>query len=256
MKWLRHRKALRDRDSGIVFAWRGMDGRVGGMLVAAVVVGVAATALASVVKVRVLSPPARSQRRGEVIVAVDDRFHNWMQMRGAELTPFPAALDVSGFEATAEALAAHPALRDDEPGTYVPATRPLPETAGGKRLPVGEAGRRVLPALPPLLPVDSGLPPERGYIPVLSPDSLDLAARVPVPLPEFGGRAIPFSGERRFLMAVAGDGGVRLAMPLEGPGDEAMPEVEGWLRRIRFEPVDSGEEDWFVVGVRFLTTDD
>jgi len=255
MKWLRHRKARSDRDSGMVFAWRGMHGHYGGPLMAAVVVGLCAVALASAIRVRVLSPPAQSQRQGGVMMALDDRVGEWLEVRGADLTPFPGPLDVWGLETTLGALEAHPALSDEVVGVYVPVVRPLPENSSGERLAFGNAGRRVLPALPkPPPPVEPGLAAKRKYRPVLNPDSLDLAARVPVPLPEFDSREDPPEGELRFLVAVTADGRVREVLPLEGSADEGLPMVERWLRQVGFEPVDGGD-GWFVVAVRFLSAD-
>ena len=148
MKWLRHRKARLDRDSGMVFAWRGMHSRLGSTLTAAVVVGLCAAAFASMIKVRVLSPPARSERRGSVMMALDDQAVRWLDQRGAEMTPFPGPLDVWELDATTEALAGHPALSGEGPGSYIPMVRPMPEAVGRDRQPVGVAGRRTLPPLP------------------------------------------------------------------------------------------------------------
>ena len=255
MKWLRHRKARLDRDSGMVFAWRGMHSRLGSTLTAALVVGVCAAAFASLIKVRVLSPPARSERRGSVIVALDHQAAQWLDRRGAELTPFPGPLDVWRLDEISEALEKHPALSGEAPGSYVPRLRPMPEASNVERLPVGEAGRMTLPPLPALPPPAGAAPPARRSLrPVLEPDSADLAARVRVPMPEFRPGGDSAAGEFRFLLEVAADGCLGSVMALDSPQGTPVAELEAWLRGVSFEPseVDQG---WFAVTVRVLSSD-
>lgn len=255
MKWLRHRKARLDRDSGMVFAWRGMHSRLGSTLTAALVVGLCAAAFASMIKVRVLSPPARSERRGSVMVALDDQALRWLNQKGADLTPFPGPLDVSRLEVTTEALDAHPALSGEAPGDYQPQVRPMPEDSGGGRLPVGEAGGRTLPELPPLPPpVEPGAPVPRLLRPIFEPDSEVLADRVLMPLPEFDPGGEPVGGMQRFMLAVSAGGRVDAVMPLEGAEDKSVAAVERWLEELRFEPSEEGG-GWFVVTVRLLSSD-
>jgi len=255
MKWLRHRKARLDRDSGMVFAWRGMHSRLGSTLTAAVVVGLCAAAFATMIKVRVLSPPARSERRGSVIVALDRQAAQWLDRRGAELTPFPGPLDVWQLDETSDALAAHSALSGEAPGSYVPQVRPMPELRGGERLPVGEAGRVTLPPLPALpAQADAGPPRRRSLRPFLEPDSAHLAARIRLPMPEFrlGGETV--AGEQRFLLEVAADGRVGSVLALDSAEGVPVAELEAWLRRVSIEPSENGE-GWFVVTVRVLSSD-
>jgi hypothetical protein len=255
MKWLRHRKARLDRDSGMVFAWRGMHSRLGSTLTAALVVALCAAAVASMIKVRVLSPPARSERRGSVMVALDDQAVRWLNQKGADLTPFPGPLDVSKLDVTTEALDAHPALSGEAPGNYVPQVRPMPEESGGGRLPVGEAGRRTLPALPPLPPpVEPGPPVLRSLRPFFESDSALLADRVLMPLPEFDAGGEPAEGMQRFMLAVSAEGRVEAVMPLERAEDKPAAAVERWLEKLRFEPSEEGG-GWFVVTVRLLSSD-
>jgi hypothetical protein len=115
----------------------------------------------------------------------------------------------------------------------------------------------VLPPLPPLPPPPEPVPqPTRRVFPVLLPDSAELAARVPVPLPPFEAGDRPLSGEHRFLIEVDSGGRLRAALPLEGPGVEVEPAVERWLRRVVFDPVEPAGRGWFVVRLRFVSGDD
>jgi len=258
MRWLRHKKARNDRDAGLAFAWRVSSNRVGSTLVGALAVGTTAAVFATLVNVRVLSPPARSGHRGTLVLAADDKTTEWLDGRGAELTPFPAPLAVHGLEETERALAAHPAMVSSAAKRYVPALREWagePAPAMGS---VAEAGRTELPPLPALasLPAvgDDDHPPAGGgrQVLVLMPDEPELAARVPVPLPAFdAGAALQTpEGGLRFLIHIDAAGRVLTAVPLGGDAGSsagAVP-VERWLRGVRFEAVEDGA-GWFALAV-------
>jgi hypothetical protein len=255
MKWLRHRKARSDRDSGMVFAWRGMHSRLGSTLSAAVVVGLCAAAMVTLIRVRVLSPPARSERRGAVMIAPDHQAARWLNQRGADMTPFPGPLDVAELEVTRAALDAHPALSREAPGSYVPRARPLPRDTGPGRLPVAEVGSRTLPELPPLPePAEAVEPPSRTLRPFFEADSALLADRLLMPLPEFEPAGGVVEGRQRFMLALSAAGRVDGVMPLEQAEDRPMAALERWLGELRFEPSEEGA-GWFVVTVRLLSSD-
>ncbi len=260
MKWLHHRKARSDRGAGLAFAWRAQASRLGSTLVAVVVIGLVAVAMATVVKVRVLTPPAHSGQRGTLILSTGDEDLAWLERRGAELTPFPAPLDVRGLEDSERALAEHPALARAGAAGYVPQLRELPEGWDRPAAPVAAGGQFELPPLPrlpavPAVPEGAG---GRRSRPVLAPDVGELAARVPVPVPRFelGAGEEPPGEDPRFMLEVDAAGRVRAVVPLAGAGAApVVARLERWLRSIRFEPV-AGGAGWFSVGVGFVVSGD
>lgn len=261
MKWLRHRKARSDRWAGLAFAWRTPAARFGSVLAGAVVVGLLAAAMATVVKVRVLMPPARSGQRGTLMLARGGDEMSWLARGGAELTPFPAPLEVHGIEETERALAGHPALGRRGAGEYVPRLREWPAGAEVAVEPAGGGGLVELPPLAPLPEVPRVPEVAGGGIrsrPVLVPDLAGLAARVPVPLPDFELPAglVPPDDDPRFMIELGADGRVRSVVALEGAGSSPVVVALGrWLRRIRFEPVEGGA-GWFAVAVGFVFSGD
>jgi len=260
MKWRRHRKARGDREAGMVFAWRMPVMPFGRMFASIVVVGLAATFFVSMVRVRVDSPPARSQRRGALVLEPKDG-EGWFERLCAEHTPFPAPFDIWSFDAAEGALAKHGAWSVTGGEGYVPKLREMPpaaDLAPGREL---RAGRADLPPLPPLdaLPDVAEGPEILRRMPVLRADSPELAARIPVPVPDFrfGAAGEPPAGEHRFLIEVDASGRVLSASPMAPSGETgAMEEEIGrWLRSVRFEPGGVGRK-WHVVTVTFVFSSD
>ncbi len=256
MKWLRHRKARRDRDAGMVFAWRIPVLHFGRMVGSVLVVGLVAAFFVSMVRVRVGSPPVRSQRRGTVVLE-PGAGAGWFERLCAERTPFPAPFDAWGFDDALGVLAKHPAWSATERGGYVPEFREIPTV--DDLVPKHELGsvRPDLPPLPPMEPVpDVG--DESGFVrrvPVLRADSPELAARIPVPVPGFGGGEPP-PGEHRFLIEVDASGRVLSAEPLTpSPEGGTMGEIARWLLGVHFEPGGTGRQ-WYVVTATFVFSSD
>ena len=253
MRWLRHRKALQDRDAGLVFAWRGMNSGLRRKVAAGLVVVVCGVSLAVAVRVRVVPPVPVGQREASVMIATEGEDFAFLLGRLDESSPFPARFETRGLaeidKREAAALAAVQGLRTG----YQPQLRELPKEPAAGELPALVGGQRVFPPLPKV-----GENEPAAVVPVrltaeLVVDSADLAARVVVPVAELGmaGDTTAAGRSRRYLVEVRADGSVGVVVPLEVADAVEMPGVEDWLRRLRFE-VAGGGAGWHSVEARWV----
>ena len=255
MKWLRHRKTEADRAVGMVFAWRIPEGGIGRMIASVLVTALAAVLFMATVRVHVNSQPRQSHRRGAMMLEPSDGT-GWFDRLCAESSPFPAPFDALAFDDAAGSLEKHPAWAMAQAESYLPRFRGLPEGRDFDRKRDIAAGHADLPPLAPLPPVPEPRekPKTARRVPVLRADSLDLAPRIPAPLPGFhpGTGNGPPPGEHRFLVELDPSGMVFSVVPMSPSGEaEAMQSIIQWLRSLRFEP-GGDTRKWYVVTVTFV----
>lgn len=257
MKWLRHRKARADRDAGLVFAWRGMNPGFGRRLSAVLVVGILGTLLAVAVRVRVVPPTPVSQRTGSVVIAVSGEASESLLGRLDEVSPFPSRFEARGLAEIERRLAGAMIAADTTGGAYRPQLRELPEEEEGNDLSALMAARGELPPLPRAGAGEVVVTPPVRLTAELVPDLADLASRVVTPVPELvvDGGSMAAGSATRFLIEVKADGGVGSVVPLDGASAAAVPGVDVWLARLRFD-VSGNVSGWHAVEVHWVSGDD
>lgn len=126
MGTLRTKRAIRDRESGLVFSWRlpvGGNVRLGAALLT---VGVVATGLAATVRVRIGEGTRPIERRASMVIVPSSPEWRALEMRALEAGPFPAKSDLSRDSAFVGARAAALRLLTPPGVVYEPVWREVP----------------------------------------------------------------------------------------------------------------------------------
>jgi hypothetical protein len=240
-----------------VFAWRRPRGPQWPFFISLAVAGTAFALFFSSVGIRVSSPVPWTAAKASVIRVLDDVDGRALTLMAREGGPFPSRFDPTEWEwARKTGREVYQAARWQAP-PYVPALRGLPQEEPAV------ASRRIPPP-GPVLPVRKATPgvlqiPQKGAPqPVLFPLSGVDAASLPRELPPFDAIVDPAMAAEpwRFLLRLDASGAVRDCFPLAG-GDEAGPSaLDGWLRRVSFNPDPAKADRWIAVGVGFANPPD
>lgn len=241
MSWFNKRKTTRDREAGLVFAWRVPHSSNGRMFIATVVIGLIVGAAATTVKVRVVPPPRVLERRASLQLA--DRSISATAFREVdERSPFPLRLDPARIPQAKQLVAS--ALQEScpLPESFRPELKEWPQEKKPRNLPAAVTGVQVLPPLPD----HRAAPPNVSAIrlaPHLTVSDQELSARVPAPLPPWNGEIDPKWAGKSFqvIAEVTDDGSIRTLMPVDPAVEPWQREAQIWLRKVRFEgPVQAG----------------
>lgn len=241
MSWFTKRKTTRDREAGLVFAWRVAHSSNGRMLVATLVIGLIVGAAATTVKVRVVPPPRVLERRASVQLA--DPSSSALIFRGVdERSPFPLRLDPTEIPQAKQLVASVLQESCPMPDNFHPDLKDWPLEKKPRNLAAAVTGVQVLPPLPAhgvVAPVISAT----GLAPHLTVADQELSARVPAPLPPWKGEIDPKWAGKSFqvIAEVGADGSIRTLMPVDPTVEPWQHEAKVWLRNVRFEgPVQAG----------------
>ncbi len=231
---LRHKRTTRDRQSGLLFAWRLPVGDNLRLCTAVAVVALIATGLAAAVRVRIGEGGRPLDRRASVVIVPDGSEWKALRMQALEAGPFPARVRLAEDSAFLASLTA--GLKDSlTPGVeYRPEWREIPDTAAAP-----------LPVASPMLPPLPALQPQPAADPV--------APTPPLIIP-FGGSGIveapespppAIAGRSRYLLSYQANGRILQVIGLDAEADD---EAGAWLRRARIAGGDKNG-GWIAVEV-------
>ncbi len=215
---LRHKRTTRDRQSGLLFAWRLPVGDSLRLCTAVAVVALIATGFAAAVRVRIGEGARPLDRRASVVIVPDGGEWKAMRMQALEAGPFPARIRLAEDSAFLASLTA--GLRDSfTPGVeYRPEWREIPDIAAAPP-----------PVVSPVLPPLPALEPQPAADPVApTPPLIVLLGGATVEAPEIPPPAI--AARSRHLLSYHPDGRILQVVGLDAEADDA---VGSWLRRAR-----------------------
>jgi hypothetical protein len=236
-----------------VFPWRGSRGsRVPFVIAVAFCATFFAVVMASV-RIRVSSPVSWTAAKASVIRVLDDVDGRALTLMAREGGPFPSRFDPGEWtrDATRE-------VNVWQAATYAPVLRELNLTETSAASKWTSPRGPVLPLRKPAQVVTK-TPEKRAPKPVLFPFSGIDAASLPRELPPFDADvAAAMTAEPwRFLLRLGANGEVLDSFPLAGGGEQAgPPALDGWLRRISFNPDPAKASRWIAVGVSFANPPD
>jgi hypothetical protein len=239
-----------------VFPWRRPRGPQWPYFIALVISGAVFALLLSSVRIRVSPPVSWATAKASVIRVLDDVDGRALMLMAREGGPFPSRFDPGEWERSRETGREVDQSARWQAPPYVPALRELrhKEPAAASRwtsprgpvLPV----RKPAPARPQTLE-------KRAQQPVLFPLSGIDAASLPRELPPFDANVDPAVTAEpwRFLLRLSASGAVLDCFPLAG-GEAGPSALDGWLRRVSFNPDPAKASRWIAVGVGFANSPD
>ena len=237
-----------------VFPWRGPHGPQWPLMIAVAACGVAFALLLSSVRIRVSSPVSWSAARASVIRVLDDVDGRALTLMAREGGPFPSRFDPGAWARETHREAGLPA--DWQAPPYVPTLRDLGR--GEARVARWTSPRGpVLPLRKPA-PAETQAAAKRLPQPLLFPLSGIDATSMPRELPSFEADVAPaMTAETwRYLLRLDATGAVVDCFPLAGGNQAGPPALDGWLRRISFQPDPAKASRWIAVGVGFANPPD
>lgn len=219
---LRTKRALRDRECGLIFSWRLPVGDHFRLGAAILTVALLATGLAASVRVRIGEGARPIERRASMVVIPSAPEWRALEMRALEAGPFPSRTDLArdpGF-----VVARSAALKAGMPSgvVYQPAWREVPIR------PRVEGGE-VSVMLPPLPPVESRPAAEPAGVLSSSVAVIGGDARI-----ESSDPPPPVTGRSRHLVFHLPDGRITGLVDLNAAaGAPPGGDLAGWWRRAR-----------------------
>lgn len=233
-----------------IFPWGGLRASSFPKIFAILLAGGAFAVLLTSVRIRVAEPVPWAAPKATVIRVLDDAEGRSLTLRAREGGPFPSHFEPAAWElASAIEQVAFQAARW-RPPPYKPGLRELPDEPAFPRL--AKPGVPVLPTRqPPVNPVP--LAGKRVLVPALYPLSGISRAEMPKELPSFDGEVLPAMAAApwRFLLRVDAAGGVLDCVSLTGGDEPGKAVLEGWLRRVSFQPGPAGATRWIALGLGF-----
>jgi hypothetical protein len=239
-----------------VFPWRRPRGPQWPFLIAVATSGAVFALLLSSVRIHVSSPVSWTAAKASVIRVLDDVDGRALTLMAREGGPFPSRFDPADWPWARETgREVYQSARWQAP-PYVPALRELARKQAAASRWISPRG----PVLPVRKPAPAVVltPEKRALQPVLLPLSGIDAASLPRELPSFDASVDPAMTAEpwRFLLRLGTSGAVLDCFPLAG-GDEAGPSaLDGWLRRLSFNPDPAKADRWIAVGVGFANSPD
>jgi hypothetical protein len=232
-----------------VFPGRGPRGPQWPFFIALAVSGAIFALLLSSVRIRVSPPVSWAAAKASVIRALDDMDGRALTQMAREGGPFPSRFDPTEWEGETGRI---PNLARWQAPPYVPALRDLRQKDPAVVSRWTSPRDPLLPTRKPAAVAPRTLE-KRSPQPVLYPLSGIDAASLPRELPPFDAVVDPAMAAEpwRFLLRLGAAGEVLDCFPLAG-GDEAGPSViDGWLRRVSFQPAPAQATRWIAVAVGF-----
>lgn len=231
-----------------VFPWRRAGTPLFPKLFAAVFVGAAFTFLITTIRVRVVALEKSPLRKAAVIYLRDDAQGRALGLRAREGGPFPSRFEPAQWEGLPGLEAAALDAARFQPPPYVPALGDLPAESLVLPLKLAAAGESFFPKRSPA-PANTPALAKLKLAPALSP----LSGVTAVALPPFEAAVdtAMSSVSWRFLVRLNPDGGVAECVSLEKGGEPGTPELEAWLRRVRFTAEPAKPFRWIAVAVGF-----
>lgn len=227
---LRHKRANRDRQSGLVFQWRLPVSSHLGFFAAIGVVGLIGVGLATVVRVRVGGPPRLPERRGSLILVPQGKDWRALEMLALEAGPMPRRDDPSDDPVVRDLVARNMDAAAPPGYTYQPQLRAVLIEVPAVNAPVRAGGvPGVLPPLPrPRDPTQGPPPPDPSRPLVLA--SGGIHATAPSALAPAG-----LARGNRYLLGYDAAGRVNRVITLFAAEPSADDSAESWLRQVAIE---------------------
>ena len=253
----RHKRTVRDRESGLVFSWRlGQSSRLR-LACAILVVVVLSGLVGGMVSVRVAPAPRLQERKAEMLAMPSGMDAVEWQIRCDEAGPFPSRFTPSSLPVMEDEVGrrmedlGQPKIRyravmrefpKEQDAVYPPAAskgeRVFPERSNSDEISSnGEESSKTEGRLNPRLLILAGAP--TGTQPTLLP-----------PLPKDISSSSTAS-TWRFVIRVAESGRVIDCMPAIGASASVPSEVENWVRSVRFGRK-AAALGWFGIEVGFV----
>lgn len=227
---LRHKRASRDRESGLVFQWRLPVGHTVRFLMAVGVVALITAGLAATVRVRVGDAARLPEQRGSLILVPQGKEWQSLELMALEAGPMPRRSDPADVPAVKEAIAGSMAAAREPGYRYEPELRPVTvEVPLAMKDEAAASAPGVLPPLPVPEPPSQNPPvPDPSRPLVLSTDGV--RAIPPAAAPPAG-----LARGSRYLLGYDAAGRVTRVTMLISP--EAAPDDSGehWLRQVIIE---------------------
>ncbi len=235
-----------------IFRWKGLDGTPLRGLLALLITGGLFALFAATVRIRVSAPQQWVERKASIIHLPADGSGRIWALRAQEGGPYPARFDMAAWEKGAGVESALISATRLSSGAYEPKLKELP--AREEVLPVylADKDERVFPKhagkTGPDAPTVASVP-----VPVLYPRSGITSDELPAILPVFDPAGLKemaaASAPREFLLELDRSGRVLSCTDLSG--DDEVPAIRNWLRKIDFGPAVAGKSPALAVAVGF-----